>query len=205
MNKQKSHATYYPDAQKLQFYSSLALDEAVKCLELIPPEYNLKIITTHTDDCRFEVRYGNRRVADAALGHGRLRRWEGTLTRVDCDVQILSSKPHPKAQSKPLNNYVFFAFLLVLIGTVAGLPIIFSLSPVMGIILVVAGGIFSVELVRPRYRMTFSPTDRLFKALEEAFAAAGDIADTPDLLSEQADYVTYLADESPHRLRQGAE
>jgi hypothetical protein len=190
MTKTKSVATYRPNANELQFYSSLTLDAAIKCLEKLPPDYEVKIIAANTDDCRFEIRYGNRRVTDAALGRGLLRRWEGTFTRVDCEGQILGEKQRPKQPRLKLNYYSVLALILAGIAFLAlVIPLVFSLSPAMGTVLTLAGTLFTIEMLRPRNQHAIiNPIAVIFTALEEAFASAGIVTDTPDTLAEQAAY-----------------
>jgi hypothetical protein len=185
MDKKQAYTEGYLSAFELRFFSALPLDEAIKCLEKLPPEYELKIITEDADDCRFEIRYGNRRFADAAMGRGTLRRWEGTFTRVDCEGQILSKKLRPKEPKNPRDYLPALALLLGSIFLVSvGIPFIFYVSPILGAVLILVGFPIFWRFAHnlPPY---MNPMQRMFNALKTSFASAGIVADTPDDLVHQ--------------------
>lgn len=72
----------------LKFVSSLPLEECIYRLQTLDAEsIQLQFKTKSIDAITFEAKLLERGVV-RAKGIGSLRRWEGTLTRVDCDVKV---------------------------------------------------------------------------------------------------------------------
>ena len=72
----------------LKFVSSLPLEECLNRLQLLDSEtIQLDFKTQTIDSIAFQAKLFEKGVMRAE-GDGVLRRWEGTLTRVDCDVQV---------------------------------------------------------------------------------------------------------------------
>lgn len=72
----------------LNFVSSLPLEECLNRLQLLDSEtIQLDFRTQHIDAISFQAKLFENGVMRAE-GDGVLRRWEGTLTRVDCDIQV---------------------------------------------------------------------------------------------------------------------
>lgn len=72
----------------VKFVSSLPLEECIYRLQTLDTEnIQLQFKTRSIDSISFRAKLLERGVVRAE-GLGTLRRWEGTLTRVDCDVEV---------------------------------------------------------------------------------------------------------------------
>lgn len=72
----------------VKFVSPLPLEECIYRLQTLDTEdIQLQFKTKSIDSISFQAKLLERGVVRAE-GVGTLRRWEGTLTRVDCDVQV---------------------------------------------------------------------------------------------------------------------
>lgn len=72
----------------VKFVSALPLEECIYRLQTLDTEdIQLQFKTKSIDSISFQAKLLERGVVRAE-GIGTLRRWEGTLTRVDCDVKV---------------------------------------------------------------------------------------------------------------------
>lgn len=72
----------------VKFLSSLPLEECIYRLQMLDTEnIQLQFKTKSIDSITFQAKLLERGIVRAE-GVGTLRRWEGTLTRVDCDINV---------------------------------------------------------------------------------------------------------------------
>lgn len=160
MAKRKRH---FQD--QLQFLSNLPLQECVSRLEQLNGD-NIQIVfhRDSIDSLAFSANLLERGVI-RAKAQGLLRRWEGTLTRVDCKVKV----------HEGVIRWLILVSLLFFV-LVIGFPMIFMLGALMHMLLWLGiSAIFVIAFVASLWlTMHYAPMDDTPKNLMQIVLAALD-------------------------------
>jgi len=150
---------------KLDFISNLPLQECISRLEYLnSDELIIHFHRNSSDSIEFEA-YLSERGVIRAEANGMLRRWEGTLTRVDCNVKVREGV----LRWLVLLSLSFFVLSI-------GVPMIFMLGAAVNMLMWLGiSSVFVVAFVGMLWlTMYFAPLDDTPKNLMQMILSALD-------------------------------
>lgn len=215
MNKGK---TAQSTLTEMHFVSSLPLKKAVKLLDkLSTPETPVTLTETHSDLWQFELVYHPAdEDAASAIVKGTLRRWEGTLTRLDCTGDVYRETRRGLPQFARPTGQTAMAMLVVggvllLILNMTHEPLVIMSAGVMIALIAAAGtagnlarGLLDAGEHEPVDQVFFRERDYLLQLLIDSFKAESDVSIDGDGLREKTPDVDYAALVLKQRRRKNA-